>query len=107
MINRFMRIIVFFDLPVTTKKDRKAYTDFRKFLINDGFVMLQYSVYSRTARNYDDAKKHFALIKTHVPSKGAVRAMIVTEKQYANIEILAGERMESENLLDSKDIIEL
>ena len=48
MVDRFMRMIVFFDLPVTTKKDRKAYTDFRKFLIRDGFIMLQYSVYSRT-----------------------------------------------------------
>ncbi len=107
MNNRFMRIIVFFDLPVTSKKDRKAYTDFRKFLIKDGFIMIQYSVYAKTARNYDDAKKHYAIIKKNVPSKGAVRAMIVTEKQYGSIEILAGERMESENLLDNKDIIEL
>lgn len=107
MINRFMRIIVFFDLPVTTKKDRKAYAAFRKFLINDGFSMLQYSVYSKTARNFDDARKHMGIIKCHVPTNGAVRAMIVTEKQYASIEILAGKRMESENLLDNKDIIEL
>lgn len=107
MINRFMRIIVFFDLPVTSKKDRRAYADFRKFLIKDGFVMIQYSVYAKTTRNYDDAQKHFAMIKSNVPPRGAVRAMIVTEKQYANIEILAGERMESENLLDNRDLIEL
>lgn len=107
MTNRFMRILVFFDLPVTSKKDRKAYADFRKFLIKDGFSMIQYSVYAKTTRNYDDAKKHYAVIKSHVPSRGAVRAMIVTEKQYASIEILAGERMEHENLLDNKDIIEL
>ena len=44
MVNRFMRVMVFFDLPVKTKKDRKAYTDFRKFLIKDGFIMVQYSV---------------------------------------------------------------
>lgn len=107
MINRFMRILVFFDLPVTSKKDRKAYADFRKFLIKEGFIMIQYSVYAKTTRNHDDAKKHYAVIKSHVPPRGAVRAMIVTEKQYASIEILAGERMEDENLLDNKDIIEL
>ena len=56
MVDRFMRIIVFFDLPVSTKKQRKEASDFRKFLINDGFIMLQFSVYSRTVRNHDDAE---------------------------------------------------
>ena len=107
MAERFMRIMVFFDLPVTTKKARKAYTEFGKFLINDGFIMLQYSVYSRTVRNHDDAEKHCRAIERIVPSNGTVRVLTVTERQYASMKILAGERLKSENLLDKRDIIEL
>lgn len=97
-----MRIMVFFDLPVTTKKDRKAYANFRKSLIQDGFIMIQYSVYSRTIRNHDDAEKHCRIIEQNTPPKGAVRVL-----KYASMKLLVGERLRSENLLDKKDIIEL
>lgn len=107
MVDRFMRIIVFFDLPVNTRAKRKEYAKFRKFLINDGYIMLQYSVYSKTVRNYDDAKKHCRYLQCCVPPEGSVRVMTVTEKQYASMELLVGERLKSENLLDSRDIIEL
>lgn len=107
MVDRYMRIIVFFDLPVTTKKQRKEAASFRKFLINDGFIMLQFSVYSRTVRNHDDAKKHCQIIEDNVPKSGSVRVLTVTEKQYASMKLLAGERLSSEKLLDSKDILEL
>jgi len=106
MMNRFMRVMVFFDLPVTTKKSRREYTCFRKFLINSGFIMLQYSVYSRTTRNYDDAKKYCRLIKANLPPMGSVRVMTVTEKQYDSMEILLGSKYSEENL-DTKEIIEL
>ena len=104
---RFMRVIVFFDLPVKSKKDRKAYTDFRRQLMKTGFQMMQYSVYSRTVKNNDDAEKYCKLVEAAVPANGAVRMMTVTEKQYASIRILAGERMKNENLLDTKDILDL
>lgn len=107
MVNRFMRIMVFFDLPVSTKKKRKEYARFRKFLINDGFVMLQFSVYARTVRNNDDAKKHCKSIENCIPPEGSVRVLVVTEKQYASMQLLVGERLKEENLLDSRDIIEL
>lgn len=104
---RCMRVMVFFDLPVKNKKDRKAYTDFRRDLLKMGFTMVQYSIYSRTVKNSDDAVKYENLVEKIVPPNGAVRMMTVTEKQYASIRILAGERMKSENLLDTKDILEL
>ncbi len=104
---RCMRVMVFFDLPVKSKKDRKAYTDFRRDLLKMGFTMVQYSIYSRTVKNSDDAVKYENLVEKIVPPNGAVRMMTVTEKQYASIRILAGERMKSENLLDTKDILEL
>jgi CRISPR-associated protein Cas2 len=102
-----MRIIVFFDLPVVTKKDRKIYSKFRKFLIQSGFDMIQFSVYARTTRNNDDAKKHIALVDRSKPLKGSVRVLSVTEKQYASMLILVGKRTATENFLEIKDLIEL
>ncbi len=107
MVNRFMRVIVFFDLPVKSSEDKRCYTQFRKNLIKNGFMMIQYSVYVRVARNYDDAKKYISRLKSFVPDRGAVRAMLVTEKQYTSIELLVGEKLREENLLDTKDILEL
>ena len=102
-----MRMILFFDLPMQTYLDRKEYTLFRKFLINDGFIMLQFSVYSRTVRNHYDARKHCQIIESKVPASGSVRVLTITEKQYSSMKLLAGEKLSSEKLLDTKDIIEL
>ncbi len=107
MVNRFMKIMVFFDLPVSTKAKRKAYTQFRNRLIKEGFIMLQYSVYARTVRNSDDAAKYVKRVKSFLPEEGSVRIMTVTDKQYNAIEIVVGKRLEEEDLLDTKDIIEL
>ena len=48
---RYMRVIVFFDLPTETAEDKKEYRNFRKFLIKKGFLMLQESVYCKLALN--------------------------------------------------------
>ena len=102
-----MRIMVFFDLPVSTQKKRKEYALFRKALIENGYIMLQFSVYSRTARNHDDAMKHVTRLQSIIPPEGSVRAMIVTEKQYAGMYLLLGDRLAEENYLDDRDILEL
>lgn len=107
MAERFMRLMVFFDLPVDTKKRRKDYTRFRKALINDGFMMLQYSVYVRLARNHDDAQKHLRIVEEHLPPAGSVRAMIITEKQYTQMKLLCGTQMKDEHFLDTKDLLEI
>ncbi len=105
MINRFMRILVFFDLPVSTREKRKQYANFRKFLIKDGFSMIQFSVYSRVTRNSDDAAKHKALIRRNLPPEGSVRVMTVTEKQYESMDLLIGDRTSDEKFLDTNDIL--
>lgn len=107
MIDRTMRVIVFFDLPVSAKRDRKAYAAFRKYLINDGYDMLQFSVYSRIAQNHDDAGKHVARLMRNLPPKGSVRVMQVTEKQYNSMLILVGNRTATEDFLTPDDFIEL
>ncbi len=100
-----MRVIVFFDLPVVSKKDRKVYARFRKWLLSSGYTMLQYSVYSKIFNNRDSAKKHISKLKKNVPSKGAVRVMMVTEKQYAKMEILVGGKSLQEEEISTDPLI--
>ncbi len=85
-----MRILVFFDLPTLTKADKRAYTLFRRFLLQDGYDMLQWSVYSRIVNGEDDVKKHQKKLVSNLPKQGSVRCMKVSEKQYATMEILVG-----------------
>ena len=87
-----MRMIVFFDLPTKTVSDRKVYTEFRRELIKDGFYMIQYSVYGRICNSVDSVDKHFERLKKFIPVKGSVRVLTVTEKQYASIYIVSGEK---------------
>ena len=85
-----MRLIVFFDLPVQTKVQRRAATHFRQSLLKDGYYMLQYSVYVRICNGIDAIEKHRARLQDMVPDDGSVRALVVTEKQYESIDILLG-----------------
>lgn len=107
MYNRFMRIIVMFDLPTATTEDKREYLHFRTGLIKLGFDMLQYSVYSRITRNNDDARKYINKVKAILPPVGSVRVLHVTEKQYAGMIIMLGEKTLTENLLTTEDLIEL
>lgn len=86
-----MRMIVFFDLPVTTAPERKAATKFRNFLIKDGYCMMQFSVYSRVCNGNDAVEKHSKRLKANLPKNGSVRLLTITEKQYRNMAILLGE----------------
>ena len=89
-MSKFMRIIVFFDLPVKTKTERKVATKFRNFLLKDGYHMLQYSVYARVCNGNDAVEKHKKRIYESVPDNGSIRMLTITEKQYQSIEILVG-----------------
>ena len=103
-MSRFMRIVVFFDLPVATKKDRKIYAQFRKFLIKDGYDMLQFSVYSRICNGDDGTKKHYTRLKDNLPKKGSIRCMKVTEKQYESMEILVGKKTVRERKISADQL---
>lgn len=90
MNRRFMRLIVLFDLPMTTKKDVHAYTNFRKFLLKNGFIMMQQSVYSRLVVNGNSAKLMREQIQKNLPPNGLIQLMQITEKQFSDIEYLCG-----------------
>jgi CRISPR-associated protein Cas2 len=85
-----MRLVVFFDLPSVTKAEKRAYVQFRRFLLNDGYDMVQWSVYGRILNGKDAETKHLARLTDNLPPAGSVRCMTVTEKQYAGIRLLVG-----------------
>lgn len=89
-MNKFMRMLVFFDLPVVTTKERKAAVKFRNFLLKDGYHMMQWSVYSRICNGMDAVKMHEQRIKLNLPERGSVRLLTLTEKQFESMDVLLG-----------------
>lgn len=85
-----MRVLVFFDLPVKTKKDSREYSQFRKFLVKSGYMMVQESVYSKLALNQTVANGISESVKKNKPPAGIVQMLVVTEKQYSKMEIVVG-----------------
>ena len=87
---RIMWVLVFFDLPTETKKDRKIYTDFRNKLIKDGFTMFQFSIYLRHCASMENAEVHIKRVKKELPPKGHIGIMCITDKQFGNMELFYG-----------------
>lgn len=85
---RFMRILVFFDLPTEMAKDRKNYSQFRKFLIKEGFIMMQESVYAKLVLNNSITNSIKDKISKNKPQKGIVQMLIITEKQFNSMEYI-------------------
>lgn len=82
-----MWLLVFFDLPTETKKERKAANDFRKQLISDGFTMFQFSIYVRHCASRENANVHLRRVKATLPEYGQVGCMTITDKQFSEIEL--------------------
>ena len=92
---RIMWILVFFDLPTETKKERKEYTKFRKLLLNDGFTMFQFSIYIRHCSSRENLIVHVKKIKKHLPPDGHVGILKITDKQFGLMDIFYGKQKES------------
>ncbi|MBL8747499.1 MAG: CRISPR-associated endonuclease Cas2 [Phycisphaerae bacterium] len=89
---RSMWVLVMFDLPVDTKAARRAYAIFRKFLLKDGFTMVQFSVYARHCASRENAAVHIARVGKSVPDDGEVRIVVLTDKQFERMSIFWGKR---------------
>ena len=87
---RAMWIVVMFDLPVDTKPARRAYAQFRKRLLDDGFSQMQYSIYGRHCPSEENADVHFQRIERKLPPDGEVRVLMVTDKQFERMRIFWG-----------------
>ena len=94
---QLMWILVMFDLPTETKLQRKRYTEFRKFLIQDGFSMFQFSIYVRNCASRENTKVHIDLIKKCLPVEGKICIITITEKQFNDI-LLFEKRKETPSL---------
>lgn len=79
-----MRLIVYFDLPVSSKEDKRQYARFRKFLLEDGYMMEQFSIYSRLVLSRDAVDAFVDRLKANLPRRGLVTAMLLSERQYAS-----------------------
>ena len=103
-MNKFMRILVLFDIPVKTKYQRHVATKFRHFLLKDGYYMLQYSVYARICNGPDAVEKHRQRVMRALPDNGSVRMVVLTERQYEAIDVLVGKYLPEEKAYDVEHV---
>lgn len=96
-----MRVIVLFDLPITTSENIRQYAKFRKFLLKSGFIMMQESVYCKLALNATVAEAVVENLKKNKPEAGLVQVLTMTEKQFQKIEFIVG--TSKSNVLDSDE----
>ena len=102
---RFLWLFVFFDLPVGTKPERGAATQFRNFLKRDGYMMIQFSVYARICRGDEAVDKHLQRVTRSLPKRGSVRALQVTDKQYGRMKLLLSTLEKSERIAPQQMVL--
>ncbi len=94
-------LMVCFDLPVLTKEERKRATKFRKFLLDDGYTMIQFSVYARPCVSFSRQQTHLRRLEQNVPQEGSVRAIFVTRAQWERMYFIMGapaKKVDPENI---------
>ena len=85
---KLMKMLVLFDLPTGNKTERKSYAKFRKFLLDEGFSMVQFSVYAKTCLGVPGAQALEERLRSNLPLAGSVTCIVLTEKMYASRKIL-------------------
>lgn len=102
---KLMRLLCMFDLPMESGEEKRAYRNFRRDLIKEGFVMMQYSVYVRVCPNREYANRLEKRIQKFIPEEGNVRLLCVTEKQYSDMKLLVGSRSTAEEAIGVERMI--
>lgn len=87
---RSMWVLVFFDLPTETKKERKAANQFRKRLLDNGFNMFQFSIYTRFCPSRENSEVHIKRVKNMLPQKGKIGILSITDRQFGMMELNYG-----------------
>lgn len=101
---KYMRVLVFFDIPTKTKANRQDASSFRKFLNSEGYSMMQYSVYYKICNGIDSANRSVAKLQKQVPHQGNIRAIIITEKQWGDMYLFLGTPTKQELKITSEQI---
>ncbi len=97
MINsRFMRIMIIFDLPTVESYEKKEYRQFRKELIKNGYIMIQFSVYLKSFNHQIKLNDEVIKISKYIPKSGNIRAILLTEHQWANAAFICGDKQINE-----------
>lgn len=104
---KIMKLLCMFDLPMNNKREQRAYRKFRKQIMNQGFIMMQYSIYVKTCNNRDMVESAKRKVKAISPKDGNVRLMEVTENQYMNIELVVGTESVREKMANKNGLIVL
>lgn len=94
---RIMWVLVFFDLPTDTKRERKVASDFRKNIVRDGFTMFQFSIYLRHCASVENAEVHVKRVKSFIPEYGKVGILTITDKQFGNLQLFHGKKITPPN----------
>lgn len=94
---RIMWVLVMYDLPTETKKERKAAAKFRKEIMGDGFTMFQFSMYIRHCASMENALVHIKRVKSLLPETGHVGILCITDKQFGNIQIFSCKKEKKPN----------
>lgn len=102
---RFMWLFVFFDLPVGTKEQRRRANRFRNFLKDDGYMMLQFSVYARVCRGQDAIVKHVKRARNNLPKEGSIRSLQITDRQFGRMELMLGTAPKNEQVGPSQMVL--
>jgi CRISPR-associated protein Cas2 len=102
---RFMWLFVFFDLPVGSKEQRHRASKFRIFLKNDGYMMLQFSVYARVCRGQDAVEKHVSRARSNLPCEGSIRSLQITDRQFGRMELMLGTAPKNERVGPSQMVL--
>lgn len=87
-----MWVLVFFDLPTETKMERKAAAKFRKQLLEDGFLMFQFSIYMRHCPSAENADTHIKRVKSFLPELGQVGVLSITDKQFGSMTLYTAKK---------------
>lgn len=103
--DKFMRVLLMFDMPTKTKKEQKHATKFRNNLIKLGYFMMQFSVYMRICKGLSSAKVSINAVKMILPPQGNVRVLIITEKQFDAMEILLGNASFNERINAEQNLV--
>lgn len=101
---KIMRLFLLFDMPVLTDDEKRVYRHFREAVMDDGFMMLQYSVYVRYCQNDSDAEKHIERVKKMKPKYGNIRILKVTENQYVSMVMVQGEKTTQEKVISDEQL---
>src|SRR5205814_1537936 len=95
---RQMRIIVLYDLPTLTRENRKDFRYFHKYLLRNGYYMLQFSVYVKLCHTFDYAQESAQKLEKNCPKIGNVRYILITEKQFRNMKMVVGKKTLQEKI---------